>query len=351
MKRWKHRSRPDLLRRLPMLCGKILGAEDKLDVTQFLVRDIHEVLEAETTGYNRIEPGRQVQEVGLSRDFDEPIKEAARHVSALDHELPRVDGAKDPRIPFYMSNVVEEVGLKEFRSRDIARYVYEPMGGPFVLVYHSKPIPSVWSTGVVVRRNVGFSDDEMRFMTVINQAVHSRLHALALAEQLQIRQAAKAEDGQQPVIGSLVTDRDGVVYRMSGAAPQILNRLGKEFPTPYHLPLVFVRQIIRAVQTGVAQSFALINGQTCRIERAENDPKVDLFHVVVSLSGSAQSTTVLTRRETEVARWVAEGKTNPEIAAILHISPRTVSKHLENILAKLHLPNRVALAAQWLERL
>ena len=52
----------------------------------------------------------------------------------------------------------------------------------------------------------------------------------------------------------------------------------------------------------------------------------------------------LTSRESEVAFWVAEGKTNPEIALILGIAARTVEKHMERVLAKLHLENRVAVA-------
>jgi DNA-binding CsgD family transcriptional regulator len=49
-------------------------------------------------------------------------------------------------------------------------------------------------------------------------------------------------------------------------------------------------------------------------------------------------------RETEVAGWVAQGKTNPEIAIILQISPRTVEKHMERVLQKLGVENRTAAA-------
>jgi len=49
-------------------------------------------------------------------------------------------------------------------------------------------------------------------------------------------------------------------------------------------------------------------------------------------------------RETEIAGWVARGKTNPEIAVILQISPRTVEKHMEHILEKLKVENRAAAA-------
>ena len=52
----------------------------------------------------------------------------------------------------------------------------------------------------------------------------------------------------------------------------------------------------------------------------------------------------LTRRETEVLAWVAEGKTNPEIAAILGLSPRTVGNHLARIFARLGVETRTAAA-------
>lgn len=53
----------------------------------------------------------------------------------------------------------------------------------------------------------------------------------------------------------------------------------------------------------------------------------------------------LTQREGEVLAWVAQGKTNTEIATILGITPLTAKKHLENILHKLGVENRTAAAA------
>jgi DNA-binding NarL/FixJ family response regulator len=51
----------------------------------------------------------------------------------------------------------------------------------------------------------------------------------------------------------------------------------------------------------------------------------------------------LTPREREVVKLVAEAHTNDEIAGLLLISPRTVERHRENILAKLDLRDRVEL--------
>jgi DNA-binding CsgD family transcriptional regulator len=53
----------------------------------------------------------------------------------------------------------------------------------------------------------------------------------------------------------------------------------------------------------------------------------------------------LTPREAEVLRWLAQGKSSFEIAAILSISDRTVSKHLERVYLKLGVENRHAAVA------
>ncbi|MBV9803286.1 MAG: helix-turn-helix transcriptional regulator [Solirubrobacterales bacterium] len=51
-------------------------------------------------------------------------------------------------------------------------------------------------------------------------------------------------------------------------------------------------------------------------------------------------------REMDVLLLLAEGLTNRQIAAQLYLSPRTVEKHVERLLAKTDSPNRVALAGQ-----
>lgn len=57
----------------------------------------------------------------------------------------------------------------------------------------------------------------------------------------------------------------------------------------------------------------------------------------------------LTRRELEVVEWIAAGKRNREIGEILGCSGRTVQKHVEHILEKLHLETRTAVCVWWYE--
>jgi DNA-binding CsgD family transcriptional regulator len=52
----------------------------------------------------------------------------------------------------------------------------------------------------------------------------------------------------------------------------------------------------------------------------------------------------LTMRESEVAHWLAQGKTNREIGLILNSSGRTVDKHVEHLLKKLRVENRTTAA-------
>jgi DNA-binding CsgD family transcriptional regulator len=55
----------------------------------------------------------------------------------------------------------------------------------------------------------------------------------------------------------------------------------------------------------------------------------------------------LTRRETEILAWIAQGRTNAEIGLGLSISPRTVKKHLENIYSKLQVHGRGTAVARF----
>jgi DNA-binding NarL/FixJ family response regulator len=53
----------------------------------------------------------------------------------------------------------------------------------------------------------------------------------------------------------------------------------------------------------------------------------------------------LTAHELQIARFVAEGLTNREVAARLFLSPRTIDFHLRNVYRKLGISSRTALAS------
>jgi DNA-binding NarL/FixJ family response regulator len=57
-----------------------------------------------------------------------------------------------------------------------------------------------------------------------------------------------------------------------------------------------------------------------------------------------QIQTQLSDREIEVLKLIANGRDNADIAAQLHISPKTVKNHISNILMKLQIENRIQAA-------
>jgi NarL family two-component system response regulator LiaR len=76
---------------------------------------------------------------------------------------------------------------------------------------------------------------------------------------------------------------------------------------------------------------------------AQFDPEISR-RLIVGDTRPGEEAQVLTERETEVIRQVAQGKTNQDIGAALNITPRTVGTHVSNMLEKLDLENRTQLA-------
>ena len=76
---------------------------------------------------------------------------------------------------------------------------------------------------------------------------------------------------------------------------------------------------------------------------------VDAVLASLGMADRAAPTTShsLSDRELEVSRLLARGKSNKEIGALLHISPRTVQVHVSRIFDKLGVRGRAG-AAIWL---
>lgn len=132
---------------------------------------------------------------------------------------------------------------------------------------------------------------------------------------------------------SAVTLRNGAIEPLDGFGPGPV--LAHD-----HAALAAAREYARC---GRAQHFLALGNESAwfrvRLYRCELD---DAWVVAASPTTRPYE---LTRREIEVLTLLAAGRSNPEIASTLVVSPRTVSSHVEHILEKLGVPTRAGAAA------
>ena len=83
-----------------------------------------------------------------------------------------------------------------------------------------------------------------------------------------------------------------------------------------------------------------------RVIRKAAVGKVAYSEDVLAKVGRGTMTLPLTRRERQVLKLVAQGKTSPQIARELSLVKRTVDFHVENACRKLGVDNRTAAAAK-----
>jgi predicted ATPase/DNA-binding CsgD family transcriptional regulator len=150
------------------------------------------------------------------------------------------------------------------------------------------------------------------------------------------------------LIGLAMTGRadPGWSARLHGAADQVLADLGHALE-PLEARLADLdRQRLRAAMGAEAFDAEYAAGRTLdpaqvRVHLGPTDAAAGQPRGAVS----PEAMTVLTPRELDVLKLVAQGLSNPDIARQLFLSEHTVHRHLANILRKLSLPSRAAAAA------
>jgi len=104
--------------------------------------------------------------------------------------------------------------------------------------------------------------------------------------------------------------------------------------------------VIRKSRDFTERDRAMLNLISPHIEQAYTNAEsfAALYRGPAGFPSRVAGAQELSARESEVAFWLAQGKTNIEIGVILGISNRTVEKHVEHVLAKLGVDNRFAAA-------
>lgn len=153
-----------------------------------------------------------------------------------------------------------------------------------------------------------------------------------------------------PLLAAMASRADGTVLLAEGNARDALASLRaswtawRELDAPYEAARtrVLIGQACR--ELGDADSAAMeLDAAREVFELLGAQP--DLDRVDALRDGGAPPAAGLTRRELEVLRLVAAGKTNRAVATELVISEKTVARHLSNIFDKLDVSSRAAATA------
>ena len=152
---------------------------------------------------------------------------------------------------------------------------------------------------------------------------------------------------ESTMLAALVAHAEGAVRLADGDAQAALGALRRAGETwlaleaPYEIARtrVLVGEACRLLGDGEA---ADLEHEAARSIFERLGAKPDLARFEAPATATAHG---LSRRELEVLRLVASGKSNREIAAALVISEHTVARHVQNIFGKLRLSSRAAATA------
>ena len=294
-----------------------------------------DLVHADTVSYNELDRVRRrnIHYVQRAPDEEEDLEiedsfwdiVIEEHPICLAHQLGQFGALK----------LSDFVSRRELRTMRIYDLWLKPYGIEYEL---NVAIPSpIWHTKTVLLARRGGRDFTERDRLVLDllQPHLTRLWNAARTRRLLAAALAELDHTDE-------SDARGVI--LMGMSSEI------EFASPpahrllrHFFPATAVGQLPVAIadwiESDTGQSLTRRRGaDRLTVERTGDTLVLEESHVEVEL----------TAREREVLAWVARGKTNAQVAALLWLAPSTVRKHLENIYAKLGVSTRTAAVALFL---
>jgi ATP/maltotriose-dependent transcriptional regulator MalT len=237
----------------------------------------------------------------------------------------------------------------EAAYREASRYGHEPQPGLSLLRFGQGDDDAATST---IRRALSETADPLQRTRLLPS--HAEI-ALAVGDVAEARRAADE-------LSAIAGDYDILMLRAIAAHTQGMVALAEEEPQSALVSLRAARATWQELDAPyeTARTRVLI-GLACRVLGDEDTAALELdnattaFEQLGALPDLARVDTLarrtelhphgLTKRELEVLRLVAAGKTNRDIASDLVVSEHTVARHVQNIFSKLDVSSRSAATA------
>lgn len=317
----------------------------------YLLRALPQLIPAEITSYTEINLSERRSRVWLIEPAAAATCEDQRIFEAHAGEQPLIASYLTTRNGGAIKNS-DFLSQRQFHRTALYNEFYRRVGMEHTMAIHLGD-PSLMIGIALHRAYTDFSERDRLLLDLLRpHLVQAHANAEAVT---QIRQDATllqqimTANGQ----GVVILTRDGLVrqttrqvrvwlrtyfsgpVRSANYLPDTLERWRRQqdvLPTgagdapPPRMPMTIEREGARLVVRHLCEA------DQCLLHLEER---------LTAVVPAALESLGLTRRETEVLHWVAEGKTNADIGAILGLSSRTIQKHLDHIFRKLGVETRV----------
>jgi DNA-binding NarL/FixJ family response regulator len=328
------------------------AVRDLRSFQEHLLSGLQKMVPSEVNAYNEVNLRTQHNEVIYDRPETVALRQSEEIFDRYIPEHPVIAYTKNKRGhgPVKLSDFVSQ---SQFHRLGLYQEFFRPIRIEDQMIM-SFPSPRPVVIGIALNRNHRSFTERDRLL--LNLAYPHLLQAYKSAEawtriagELSSLKAA-LEQVHAPVI---VLTHAGQVRAITSKAIKLIAKYFSGRLAPHDPLPELVRRWAKQQGTALSDSSTAIR-EPLVIEREEGRLLIRLFSeqsqsLLLLEEHSAPESRMgfgLTRREAEVLKWVARGKTNNYISAVLGTSPRTVQKHLEHVFEKLGVATRTAAAAK-----
>ena len=327
------------------------------DFPQRLLAVARCVIEADGNAYNEVNP-KLSRAIGEIDHPDWKMEQLVGPLEAYMHEHPVINYCHTTR-DGSARKISDFLSTSELHRTGLYNELYRPLGIEYQIAI-SIPTPGQEIVAVVVNRaGKDFDEEDRSVLNLLRPHLGQAYYNTLALKKLQDEKARLNRALGALEQGIVVIDSKFRIRFASQRAHRMLKQFFGPRASAMRLPV--------AVQTWLERNL----GHQCRRRETLPVPREPLrvfAHnrwLIVRLLGNAVDGELtlslqeqasagsaaeslrslgLTPREAEVLYWVAQGKTNPEIAIVCGLSARTVQKHLEHIFQKLGVETRTAAA-------
>ena len=246
--------------------------------------------------------------------------------------------------------------LEDFHATDLYRQVFAPYGIDQQIAGLLAVAENMYHALTIHRRkDIPFTEREREILNVLqphlatsylNAIAHSGAHK-SITEIKAVMETAPGAYGYFHPDGRLAWLQEKAAawlheffpgeVKTAEKIPQSISRLLRASFNGDHAPKSLEKTEGAEILT-VCLGGSPLGGRILRLERKPRAP-LPRFRPLPQFSD----------RKNDVLKWMVEGKRNAEIAVILHISPRTVERHVTEILAGLSVENRATAIVRAME--